>query len=66
MDDHYILACREMEGIEYALDILTVGSLEERTKLADELVRSGKLDRLRQAMNDMKKEGDRHEEARAG
>ena len=65
MDDHYILVCREMDGIEYILDILTVGSLEDRVKLVDDLIKTGKLARLRQAMNDIKKEGDRHEEARA-
>ena len=64
MDDHYILACREMESVEYALDILTAGPLEERAKLTDRLIRSGKLARLRQMMNDIK-EGDIHVGQRA-
>lgn len=65
MDDHYILACREMEGIEYILDILTVGSLEDRVKLVDDLIKTGKLALLRQTMDDIKKEGNRHGEAQA-
>mgnify|MGYP002627309894 CR=1 FL=1 len=64
LDDHYILACQQMEGIEYALDILTVGEAEERVKLVDGLIKSGRLDRLRQAMNAIK-EGERYVDSRA-
>ena len=65
LDDHYILACQKEEPIGHALDILTFGSLGERVKLVDKLIRSGKLDRLRQTMKDIK-EGECHEEPRAG
>ena len=64
-DDHYILACRELEKAEYVFDLLSVGLPEERIELVDDLISSGKLARLKQAIADIKKEGDRHEEARA-
>lgn len=64
VDEHYLLACRQTEPIEYALDILTVGGVEERVKLADGLIKTGKLDRLRQTMNDIK-EGERDVDTRA-
>lgn len=64
LDDHYILACRQIEPIEYALDILMVGALDERVKLVDGLIKTGKLARLRQTMDDLK-EGERHVDTRA-
>ena len=64
LDDHYILACQQSEPIEYALDILTVGETEERVKLVDGLIKSGRLDRLRQTMAAIK-EGERYVDSRA-
>jgi len=64
LDDRYILACQQTDSIEYALDILTVGSVEERVKLVDNLIKTGKMNRLRQTMNDIK-EGERHVDTRA-
>ena len=66
LDDHYLLACRQAEGIEYALDILTVGGLTDRVKLVDDLIKTGKLARLRKTLNDIRKEGTYYDEARAG
>ena len=65
LDDHYVLACQLEEPIGYTLDILTVGELPERVRLVDDLAGTGKLDRLKQTMADMKENGERHEEARA-
>lgn len=58
LDDHYVLACQQEETLGYALDILTVGELPERVRLVDGLIKTGKLDRLRQALSDIK-EGER-------
>lgn len=64
LDDHYLLACRHAEGVEYALDILTVGELTDRVRLVDGLIKTGRLDRLRQLLNDTK-EGEQHVGQRA-
>ena len=59
LDDHYVLACQQEEPIGYALDILAVGSLEERVRLVDGLIKTGRLDRLRETMRALK-EGERY------
>ena len=59
LDDHYVLACQQEEPIGYALDILAVGSLEERVRLVDGLIKTGSLDRLRETMRALK-EGERY------
>ena len=64
LDDHYVLACQQEEPIGYALDILVVGSLEERVRLVDGLIKTGRLDRLRETMRALK-EGERYVDPRA-
>ena len=65
LDDHYVLACQQEEPIGYALDILTVGSLEERIRLVDGMTKTGRLDRLRETMRALK-EGERYVGQRTG
>ena len=65
VDDHYLIACQQADRIEYILDILTVGEMTDRVRLVDELSKTSKLAHLRKTMDDIKKEGTFHDEARA-
>lgn len=42
-DDRFVEACQMYCHIEYMVDVLTVGDLEERVALVDELIKSGKI-----------------------
>ena len=42
-DDRFVEACQMYCHIEYMVDVLTVGDLEERVALVDELMKSGKI-----------------------
>ncbi len=42
-DDRFVEACQMHCHIEYMADVLTVGDLEERVALVDELMKSGKI-----------------------
>ena len=42
-DDRFVEACQMLDRIEYLTDILTVGYLEERVAVVDELMRNGKI-----------------------
>ena len=42
-DDRFVEACQMHCHIEYMADVLTVGNLEERVALVDELMKSGKI-----------------------
>ena len=42
-DDRFMEACQMIDHIEYMADLLTVGTLEERGALVDELMKSGKI-----------------------
>ncbi len=43
LDDRFVEACQMPDYIEYLADILTVGDLEERVSVVDELMKSGKI-----------------------
>ena len=43
LDDRFVEACQMLDRIEYLTDILTVGYLEERVAVVDELMRDGKI-----------------------
>ena len=43
LDDRFVEACQMLDRIEYLTDILTVGDLEERVAVVDELMRNGKI-----------------------
>ena len=43
LDDRFVEACQMLDRIEYLTDILTVGDLEERVAVVDELMRDGKI-----------------------
>ena len=47
LDDRFVEACQMLDYIEYLADILTVGNLEERVAVVDELMKEGKSAFLR-------------------
>ena len=57
LDDRFVEACQMIDYIEYLADVLTVGDLEERVSLVDELMKSGKITFLKEYTARKKKEG---------
>ena len=55
-DDRFVEACQMHCHIEYMADVLTVGDLEERAALVDELMKSGKIAFLKEYTARKKKE----------
>jgi hypothetical protein len=49
-------ACQMLDHIEYLVDILTVGNLEERVILVDKLMKSGQIAFLKEYIARKKKE----------
>ena len=47
LDDRFVEACQMIDYIEYLADVLTVGDLEERVAVVDELMKEGKIAFLR-------------------
>ena len=43
LDARFVEACQMLDHIEHLADILTVGSLEERVVVVDELKKEGKI-----------------------
>ena len=64
LDDRFVEACQMLDYIEYLADILTVGNLEERVAVVDELMKEGKIAFLRDYMARKRKEGVSHGEER--
>ena len=63
-DDRFVEACQMIDYIEYLADILTVGGLEERVAVLDELMKEGKIAFLRNYVARKRKEGLSHGEER--
>ena len=57
LDDRFVEACQMFDYIEYLADILTVGGLEERVAVVDELMKDGKIAFLKEYTARKKKEG---------
>ena len=64
LDDRFVEACQMLDYIEYMADILTVGDLEERVAVVDELMKEGKIAFLRDYVAWKRKEGATHGEER--
>ena len=64
LDDRFVEACQMIDYIEYLADILTVGGLEERVAVLDELMKEGKIAFLRNYVARKRKEGLSHGEER--
>ena len=63
-DDRFVEACQMLDYIEYLADILTVGGLEERVAVVDELMKEGKIAFLWDYVERKRKEGVSHGEER--
>ena len=61
LDDRFVEACQMVDYIEYLADILTVGDLEERVVVVDELMKNGKITFLQDYTARKKKEDVRYE-----
>ena len=57
LDDRFVEACQMIDYIEYLADILTVGNLEERVAVVDELMKEGKIAFLGDYVARTRKEG---------
>ena len=57
LNDRFVEACQMLDYIEYLADILTVGNLEERVAVVDELMKEGKVAFLRDYVARKRKEG---------
>ena len=64
LDDRFVEACQLLDYIDYMADILTVGDLEERVAVVDELMKEGKIAFLRDYVAWKRKEGATHGEER--
>ena len=64
VDDRFVEACQMLDYIEYLADILTVGNLEERVAVVDELMKEGKIAFLQDYVARKRKEGVSHGEER--
>ena len=62
LDDRFVEACQMIDHIEYLADILTVGDLEERVAVVDELMKDGKITFLQDYIARKKKEVAQHGE----
>ena len=62
LDDRFVEACQMFDHIEYLADILTVGGLEERVAVVDELMKDGKITFLKDYTARKKKEVAHHGE----
>ena len=64
VDDRFVEACQMHCHIEYMADVLTVGNLEERVAVVDELMKEGKIAFLQDYVARKRNEGVSHGEKR--
>ena len=64
LDDRFMESCQMLDYIEYLADILTVGNLEERVAVVDELMKEGKIASLGDYVARKRKEWLSHGEER--
>ena len=62
LDDRFVEACQMLDYIEYLADIMTVGNLEDRVSVVDELMKEGKIAFLQEYTARKKKEVAHHGE----
>ena len=55
-DERFVEACHKLDDVEYYLDILTYGNSYERAAVIRQQMTAGKLDRLRQRLEEIHKE----------
>ena len=57
LEGRFVEACQMLDYIEYLADVLTVGDLEERVAVVDELMKEGKIAFLRDYVARKRNEG---------
>ena len=55
-DDRFVEACHMLEGTQYMLDLLTIGSPEERTDLVNDMMKDNKITLLQDHLREIKEE----------
>lgn len=55
-DDRFVEACHMLEGTQYMLDLLTIGSPEERTELVNDMMKDNKITLLQDHLREIKEE----------
>ncbi len=53
---HFVEACHMLECTQYMLDLLTIGSHEERTKLVNDMMKDNKITLLQDHLREIKEE----------
>lgn len=56
--EHYVEACHMLECTQYMLDLLTIGSPEERTELVNDMMKDNKITLLQDHLREIKEEVD--------
>ena len=55
-DDRFVEACNMLECTQYMLDLLTIGSPEERTELVNDMMKDNKITLLQDHLREIKEE----------
>lgn len=55
-DDRFVEACHMLECTQYMLDLLTIGSPEERTELVSDMMKDNKITLLQERLREIKEE----------
>ena len=55
-DDRFVEACHMLECTQYMLDLLTIGSHEERTELVKDMMKDNKITLLQERLQEIKEE----------
>lgn len=55
-DDRFVEACHMLECTQYMLDLLTIGSPEERTELVNDMMKDNKIKLLQDHLREIKEE----------
>ena len=56
LDDRFVEACQMLECTQYMLDLLTIGSPEERTELVSDMMKDNKITLLQEHLREIKEE----------
>ena len=56
--EHYVEACHMLECTQYMVDLLTIGSSKERTKLVADMMKDNKIALLQGRLQEIKEEAD--------
>ena len=56
VDDRFVEACHMLECTQYMLDLLTIGSSEERTALVSDMMKDNKITLLQERLQEIKEE----------